>query len=415
MDDGVYGILESCHPPITIPAWAVMMTGKSPGELGLYGFRHRKPGSYTDIYIASSHSIKVPAVWDILAKHGKKSCLVSIPPSYPPKPINGYLISCFITPGADKEYTYPSSLKQEIESLAGKYIFDVEFRTEARKKLLEELYKMTEQHFKVIKYLMTRYKWDFFAFVEIGVDRVQHAFWKYFDPEHHLYTPGNEFEHVIEDYYKYIDEKVGELLKLIDEDTAVMVVSDHGAKRMKGAFCINEWLAQEGYLHYKEKPKQVMDLEKAPVDWSKTIAWGWGGYYARIYLNVKGREPQGVIEKEEYENVRDELAEKIRNIKGPNGEILKNHVYKPEELYTTLNGDPPDLIVYFDDLYWRSAGTVGHNTLYLPENDKGPDDAVHSMHGTIILQNMNQINSSKTSLLIRIEEVAKLIINELCN
>ncbi len=386
MDGGFYGSLESCHPPITIPAWIVMATGREPGELGMYGFRHRKLGSYDETYIVNSHSVKYPAVWDELSKRGMRSCIVSVPPGYPPKPVKGCWVSCFITPSADKQYTYPSLLRFEIERVIGeKYVFDVEFRTEQRKRLLRELYHMTDLHFKAINHLASRKKWDFFMFVEIGVDRVHHAFWKFFDPTHHLYTPGNEFEHVIEDYYKYVDQKIAELLKVVGKDVLILVVSDHGAKGMRGAFCVNEWLIEKGYLVIKHKPGGVVDLEKLSVDWDRTKAWGWGGYYARIFINVRGREPRGVIDPSSYESFREELADELRKIDDPSGRRMETKVYKPEQLYSTVSGDYPDLLVYFDDLYWRSAGTLGHGTMYLPENDIGPDDAVHSMHGVYIL------------------------------
>jgi predicted AlkP superfamily phosphohydrolase/phosphomutase len=384
-DKGVYGSMESCHPPITIPAWMVMVTGKDPGTLGMYGFRHRRIGSYTETYIVNSLHVKEPTIWDILSTKNKKSCIIGVPPGYPPKPVNGYLVSCFITPNIKRDYTHPTELKYEIEKLVGEYVFDVEFRVENRHKLLKELYEATDQHFKVLNYLVESKPWDFFMFVEICVDRVHHAFWKFFDKNHHLYQPGNEFENVIEDYYKHIDTKIGELLKKVGKDTVVIVVSDHGAKGMRGAFSINDWLIEKGYLAVKEKPKEVTDFEKLNIDWSKTKAWGWGGYYARIFLNVKRREPQGLIEKENYESFREELAEELKEIRDPSGRRMDTLVFKPEQLYRQIKGEPPDLMVYFDNLYWRSAGTVGHNTLYLPENDIGPDDAVHSQNGVYII------------------------------
>jgi len=385
IDDGERAELKSTHPPITIPAWASMVTGKTPGELGMYGFRHKKPKSYTDFYIANSKFIRKPTIWEIASRKGLKSIVVGVPPSYPPKPLNGLMISCFITPSSKSQYTYPPQLKSEIEGLFGPYIFDVIFRTEARDQLIKDLWKMTRYHFKILKYLANR-QWDFFMFVEIGVDRVQHAFWGFMDKDHHKYKPGNKYERVILEYYKLIDEELSQLLKSIPKNTAVMLVSDHGAKRMKGAFCVNQWLADKGYLRILKKPeKPGVDLNKVEIDWSKTIAWGWGGYYARIFLNVKGREVKGVIKKEDYEHYRDELAEEIMKIRGPNDEKWNTKVYKPEELYPEVNGDPPDLIVYFDDLYWRSAGTLGWNTMYLRENDKGPDDAVHDWNGIITI------------------------------
>ncbi|MFQ6039202.1 MAG: alkaline phosphatase family protein, partial [Candidatus Aminicenantales bacterium] len=378
IDNGLFGNLRSSDPPITIPAWMVMCTGKDSGELGLYGFRHRKDYSYRDIWIATSRSIREKAVWDYIGEAGGMSCLVSVPPSYPPRPIAGNLISCFITPGAEKDYTYPQELRQEIEEKFGPYIFDVPFRTDEKDRLLEQVYGMTDKRFEVMGHLIRKKPWDFFMFVEIGVDRVQHAFWKYADPEHHLYVKGNPYESAIMDYYKHLDRKLGELLSDIGEDTMVLVVSDHGAKRMKGAFCINEWLIEQGDMVVKKRPDAPISLDNVEVDWSRTKFWGWGGYYARLFLNIEGREPQGVIPPEDYEKEREALIEKLASIRGPNGEEWRTKIIKPQEYFPVHNGDYPDLMVYFDDLFWRSAGTLGHGTMYLLENDTGPDDAVHA-------------------------------------
>jgi len=384
MRRGIYGRLESSDPPITIPAWMVMATSRSPGVLGLYGFRHRKDNSYREIWIASSHSVPGRKIWDHVAEAGGKSCLVAVPPSYPPVPIEGWLVGCFITPDTKREYTYPAELGREIEELVGEYMPDVEFRIEDKRGLIEGVYEMTEKRFEVVKHLMRTRDWRFFMLVEIGLDRVHHAFWKYFDEEHHLHTPGSEFETVVEDYYAYLDGKVGELLKLIDDDTVVLIASDHGGKRMKGAFCVNSWLEEQGLLKLKKPVEAGTRLQDAEVDWDETVAWGWGGYYARIFLNVKGREARGVVDPENYEKVREEIADRLRRIRGPNGEAWRTTVLKPDEFFEECSGDPPDLMVYFDDLYWRSAGTMGHGNIYLPENDTGPDDAVHDKMGLYV-------------------------------
>jgi predicted AlkP superfamily phosphohydrolase/phosphomutase len=406
---GVYGKLKSCIPAITIPAWMVMMTSRDPGTLGLYGFRHKKSYSY-ETWIASSQSVKHKTVWDILSENELKTCVVGVPPSYPPKPVNGCMISCFITPDATKDYTYPKELKNELKEHFQDYIFDVEFRTEERDKTLEQIYRMTKQHFRVIKYLIQKKEWALFAFVEIGLDRIHHAFWKFFDKEHPKYVPNNKYENVVKEYYKYLDKEIGSLLELIDNDTIVIVVSDHGAKGMKGAFCINQWLMKEGYLKTKDKPEKGSTLEESQIDWSNTIAWGWGGYYARIFINVEGREPQGIVTPEDYEKILNELAEKLKKIHGPNGEKFNNKVYKPEEIYEELNGDSPDLIFYLDDLYWRSAGTIGYDTLYLSENDTGPDDAVHAEYGLFILYDPTKKSGSELQNL-NILDVAPTILS----
>ena len=386
IESGVSGTLRSSDPPITIPAWMVMATGMDPGRLGLYGFRHRKGYSYNEMWIANSRAVRKKKLWDYIGEQGGRSTLVSVPPSYPVYPVAGNMISCFITPGPDKDYTWPAPLKAEIEERFGPYLFDVVFRTEDRDQIYKKILAMTEKRFEVMDWLIAEKPWDLFWFVEIGVDRVHHAFWKYMDPAHHLYEPGNKYENVVIDYYKFLDAKLGRLIAKAGEDTVVLAVSDHGAKRMKGAFCVNEWLIEQGDLAVKERPVKPTSLDDLPIDWPKTKAWAWGGYYARIFLNVEGREPQGIIPPERYEEERDALAERLRAIRGPNGEPWATKVIKPQEYYEVLEGEYPDLMVYFDDLYWRSAGTLGYGKMYLAENDTGPDDAVHAQEGMYILR-----------------------------
>jgi len=290
-----------------------------------------------------------------------------------------------MTPTTRKDYTYPASLKRELEENFGVYIPDVTFRTQDREELLKGIYTMTNQHFDMIEYLVRHKEWDFFMFVEIGLDRIHHAFWKYFDSSHHLYVKGNKYENVIIDYYRFLDERVARLLKFLGKDTVATVVSDHGVKAMKGAFCINKWMAEKGYLVINTKPSKACDIMEADVDWAKTKAWAWGGYYARIFLNIKGRERHGSILPFRYEAWRDKLKREISAIKGPDGQDWNTKVYKPQEIYKETKGDFPDLMAYIDDLSWRSAGTIGHESMYLSENDMGPDDAMHDWNGVFIM------------------------------
>jgi predicted AlkP superfamily phosphohydrolase/phosphomutase len=131
-------------------------------------------------------------------------------------------------------------------------------------------------------------------------------------------------------------------------------------------------------------------IGKAPVDWSKTVAWGDGGYYGRLFLNVKGREPQGVVDPGDYERVRDEIAGKLEAMNGPDGRPLGNRVIKPQEVYPKVRGVAPDLLVYFGDLEWRSVGMVNMEggDIFTYENDTGPDGANHDKKGVFALTNL---------------------------
>ncbi len=411
-DRGIRGNLETCHPPITVPAWMVMMTGKNPGKLGIYGFRHRKGASYTDGYIVNSNHVKEDAVWQYLSRAGKKSIVLGIPPGFPPKKIdNTSIVSCFITPSQDKEFTSPPELKNEILPVVnGKYLFDVIFRTENRDDIKKEVFELMHKKFDVAEYLAKTKPWDFFIMHEIGFDRLHHAFWKFFDPSHPKYVKGNKYENLDLEYYTAVDERIGKLVGIFGEDCTTFVLSDHGSKRMAGAFCINQWLEKEGYLAFTKKPESPIDLDKAQIDWGKTKAWGWGGYYARIFFNVKGREASGIINRSELQNEIETLSKKIMAIKDHTGRTMKNTVLKPDELYGTALGDKPDLMVYFDDLDWRSAGTVGHDSLYLFENDTGPDDSVHSMNGIFLMYDPKRNLGSKELKNAKVEDIAPTLL-----
>jgi len=386
-EKGLHGELETCDPPITIPAWMVMMTGKNPGRLGIYGFRHRRGNAYSDGYIVNSTSVKEKTVWEILGSHGMKSVVLGVPPSYPPRAIPGVEgVSCFLTPSPDREFTSPPELKTEVLAASGgNYVFDVTFRTDNRDTLKTQLFDMTRRRFDVAEHLAKTRPWDFFMMHEIGFDRLHHAFWKFFDPTHPKYVKGTQYEQIDREYYQMVDERIGRLIEIFGEDCLTFILSDHGSKGMQGAFCVNQWLVEQGYLKFKFPPMKGSDIEKAQVDWEKTRAWGWGGYYARIFFNVKGREPSGVVEPMDFEAEKMELKRRILQIKDDKGKVMKNSVLEPTQLYGTAIGDKPDLMVYFDDLNWRSAGTVGHDSNYLFENDTGPDDSVHSMKGIFLM------------------------------
>jgi predicted AlkP superfamily phosphohydrolase/phosphomutase len=385
MERGCYGRLESCTPAITVPAWSCMMSGRDPGELGIYGFHNRSDRSYSHMKVADGRAVHVPRLWDILSEEGWKVTVVGVPGTYPPRPVNGALVSCFLTPGIRSEYTYPSELAGQIEEWVDEYLFDVpDFRSEDKGRILRDIYTMCDQRFTVAQHLLTQYEPDLLMLVEMGVDRIHHALWKQMDPCHPKYVPDAPFSEAIHDYYCHVDRRIGELLTFCGEETAVLVVSDHGARPLMGCIHINEWLQAEGYLTLRQPPQGHVSLDKANIDWQHTRVWGAGGYYGRIFMNVRGREQQGIILPDDYECERAELAERLRAMPGPDGYPLGNRVFIPQQLYRSVQGIAPDLIVYFGDLAWRAAGTIGGGEIYATDNDTGPDDANHAQHGLIV-------------------------------
>ena len=384
--ESVRAPLRTTDPPISVPAWPVMFTGVDPGTLGFYGFRHRRAGTYLETYVPTSRELPVPTIWELASRAGRRVAVIGMPTGYPPIAVNGAFISDFLTPPGTREFTHPPELAAEIEAKFGPYPFDVVFRSGAREELFRQIVTMTRTRFDVAEWLYDRESWDVFALHEIGTDRLHHAFWRHFDPHHPEFVPESPLAHVALDYYRLLDDRIGRLLDRIDDRTVVVLTSDHGSMPMHGCFCVNQWLATQGFLTLRTPAEPGLPLEKADIDWSRTAAWGSGGYYARIFFNERGREPQGIIDRSQVPSVRRRLEHALAGLAGPDGAPMPVRILDPKEIYHEVRGDAPDLIVYFDDLRWRSAGSLGHPTPYLKENDIGPDDAVHSWNGVYIFR-----------------------------
>ncbi len=289
MDKGAYGRLTSVIPPITVPAWSCMMSSRTPGDLGVYGFRNRSDHSYDGLFIANGTAIREPRLWDLLTRHGKRSIALSVPGTYPPRPLNGVMISCFLTPSTEYQYTYPPMLRREVEQVVGEYLFDCpNFRTEDKDDLLKQIYEMTDRRFALAEHLLANKPWELFAMVEMGTDRIHHGFWKYMDPEHRKHEPENPYLDAIRDYYRHVDSLIARLLTYADEETVVLVVSDHGAKRLDGGIRINEWLRREGYLATLRAPNgDPTSLNELGIDGRARSSDRHDGVQAR------GRLPRG--------------------------------------------------------------------------------------------------------------------------
>jgi predicted AlkP superfamily phosphohydrolase/phosphomutase len=386
MSAGSWGPLRTCMPPITVPAWAAMMTGRDPGELGLYGFRNREELGYGQ-RMARSGDVRVPWLWERLAAAGKQVAALFVPPTYPPEPAGrNTLVSCLLTPGADRPHTCPPGLGDELAARFGPYIPDVDdVRREDRSQVLAQIRAMTEQHFAIARHVIREQRPDFMAMVELGPDRLHHAFWHDLDPDHPAHDPEGPFRTVGLDYYAFIDRQLGALLELLDDETTVMVVSDHGARPMLGGICLNEWLIEHGYLVLAATPDGPTPAAELAIDWRRTRAFAEGGYYGRVFLNVEGREPQGCIPQARYAAEREALLELLGAIRGPAGERLEHRLVTPEQAFRAQRGRPPDILAFLGDLDYRALGSVGHGRVHLAHNDTGPDPCNHDWDGIFIM------------------------------
>lgn len=343
MEIGVYGRLESVAPPAGVPGWMCLATGQNPGALGVHGATRRVDRSYKPPAPVDASAFQAPTLWDQTTQDGGKAILIGVPPAE----------------------TSPEVAEVD--------------KAELYQRVLEE----SRSRFQDARRRLENEPWDYFQVVETGLDRVQRAFWRHHDPEHPLHEPGGPLQNAVRDYYRHLDDELAALLDLLTEETVVLVVSTHGAQRLEGGFCVNDWLIRQGLLTLRSHPDRVEPFERLDVDWSQTKAWAEGGSHGQIFLNVKGREPEGTIEPSDYERFRDDLKARLEAEAG--GAPLETLAYKPEDAYREVRGVAPDLIVHFGGLRWRAIGDVGHRATHIQSRDGGLDDAAPARQGAFVL------------------------------
>lgn len=375
MEQGVHGELESTIPPITGAAWTSFQTGLNPGRHGAFDWLTREKDSYR-LRPISSLMIKGPRLWDYIGEQGGRVGIIGVPVTYPPRAVNGFLISGLLTPqGAG--YTYPEGLARELEVNVGKFPFMPEHwrgRREARE-WLRGLKRGLKLRLEIARYLIKEYEWDFLMLHIMETDSVQHQMWHLLDgvarPRYRAEVEGNP----ILEIYRAVDAALGEFLEELPGETTVFIISDHGFGPLYWNVYLNMWLLQEGYLALKRgagtgikrvafrlgltqenlfpwaerlgllrrganlRHGQIHDLlgefflSSNDVDWRRTRAYSYGNI-GQIYLNRRGREPEGIVEEEEAEGLTGELIAKLRELKNPyNGEPVIEVIYRREEIY----------------------------------------------------------------------------------
>lgn len=402
MHNGVYARMNSAIPPSTIVAWNSMISGKDTSEIGVFSYTFKDKEGKTQM--VSSKNINSPLLWDILGEQGKKTIALYVPLSYPVKPINGIMVSDFLTPGINSECAFPAEIKEKIKKFGNTEIFfDVAVGLAEHKgleigTLLKNTYEMTEMQLKLLEEFISGEDntngsckdWDFFMAVIIGTDRLQHMIWNHFDESHRNFIKDSPHKNALKDYYKFLDNRLGKILETIKKDdeknncnTTIIVASDHGMIRQEGKININNWLIEQGYLVLKEGIglKERKRFSPDFVDMEKTAAYGGGAYNARVYINREKISDLG-----KYKELRDEIAEKLKKIPDSNGKKIDTKVYTAEEIYAdTTNPECPDLTVYFDDLRWASNPDLGQEGLYSWKTAVGADTAGHSRQGCFII------------------------------
>jgi len=447
IENGVYGELNSTIPPMTPPAWSSFATGLNPGKHGIYDFTERVSGTYSIRFVnASMRNGK--CMWTISSEHGKRVAVMAVPFTYPPEEVNGVMISGIDAPGVgaqgDTSMMYPRELYHEIEKEVGRYIVSSNPMNDIYKgemeSALNRILTAVERKGETAKYLLSKDDWDQFVMVFGETDLVGHHFWKYYDPDSPFYEESSDaVKFSVQTVYKKIDTKIGEMLDIAPEGASVMIVSDHGFGGNNDIVVhLNNVLEEMGLLKFnksgldyivasvldkvkkiglrltppvikkelikKQRGGLVNKMESkirfSMIDWSKTSAFSEETpYFPSIWVNLKGREPGGIVsEGEEYNRVVDEIIKKLKELKDPfNNCNMINAVYRRDEIYSGESAaKSPDIIIDWNtpggysyisrpSLYSKNGETVRKFTQEELRQDKFRNKSGnHRQHGIFI-------------------------------
>jgi predicted AlkP superfamily phosphohydrolase/phosphomutase len=348
--DGSLVRMSSSHPDVSAVAWSSFMTGTNPGKHGIYGFSDRRPSSY-QTYIATAQNLQGETLWEVLSRLGRRVCVIGVPMTYPPRPVNGVLVGCFLSPSVEKA-AYPPALGQELKEMGYRVDIDPWAARESRERFLDDYRETLSRRVEAIFRLLQREDWDLFMAHIIETDRLHHFLWQAYEDQDSQHYPA------FLDCYRQVDDFLGRVAAEIDNDRELIILSDHGSCAIRQEVYLNQWLGERGYLKFrKEPPESLEDIDTESVAYSLDPG--------RVYINLRGREPAGCVAPgAEYERLREELARSLSDLRDPDtGELMVARVYLREEIYCgPAFPRAPDLLVQTRDGY-DAKGSLHHPTL----------------------------------------------------
>lgn len=380
MSEGTSGVLESTKPPITPAAWTTFMTGKGPGRHGIVDFEKYDAGTHS-LSFNSTFEIREKTIWEMLSEKGFRVGSLNLPMTYPPSPVNGFLVSGFETPGTHAEFTYPPELKDDILRRWPDYSFGTRWRRRALGG--EEVFESNLRHIKdsfhqggeLARMLGEKYGWDAMMVLFKLVDNLQHKAWKYLDPRTSGRYPARAAK--VAGCFRDLDQVIAELADYAESrEATLLIMSDHGHGSLDGKAQPNLLLQRWRYLTLKSNLARAQTRSsyvlhrlfrkrngrfathsgverELAVDWTRTQACVMhAGIYGFLYLNLRGRQPCGVVPAGRYESLRDELRERLLSARCRDRTGRAVHIFpevhKPEELYHCSRSDNewlPDLLL----------------------------------------------------------------------
>ena len=406
MAAGAWGPLRSTIPAATFPAWTSLVTGVNPGRHGVLDFTERVPGTYRVRFVNGSFR-RMPALWTRLSAAGRRVAVLTVPGTYPPEPACGVMVSGFDSPLAtaiDGSFVHPRALYREIQRAVGRVPFadfqEVTTGPGWHAVALARLLDGVERRTKLTTWLLERERWDALMVVFGESDTVAHHFWRFHDARSPRHARG-PFAGAIARVYDALDRAVGALLAAAPPDTAVAVVSDHGSGGASDRVVhLNRGLAACGLLAFRPAARgrvarlvraaalravparlQGRLVRRAPaaagrleglqrfagIDWQRTVAYSEElDYHPSVWLNLRGREPEGMVAPGAYAATRERVAAALATWRDEAGRPVVERVWRREELYAgPFVERAPDLVL-------ELALVDGYSRSCLPSAGRGP-------------------------------------------
>lgn len=324
--------MKASLPEISSVSWTNFMTGTNPGTHGIFGFTDLKENTY-DLRFPNFLDVKADTFWDKLGEMKKMSVVINQPSTYPARKINGILISGFVAIEMAKAVS-PLALKDPLEKLGYQIDIDTFKAREDHEFLWKDLARTLEGRQKAFDSLWET-DWDYFEIVITGTDRLQHFLWSAYEDENHFYHTN------FLDYYRQLDKFIEKVVDAFTTNTngddGLYFLSDHGFTGIEQEVYLNVWLEQEGYLSFEtDSPKDLSEISAT----SRVFTMDPN----RIYLNVKERFPKGSVDVSEKQDLKKELAEKLKKLEYSGRRVVRE-VFDTEEIYSGPHvASGPDLI-----------------------------------------------------------------------
>lgn len=390
---GARGPLLSTIHPLTPAAWTSCVTGLNPGKHGIFDFRRRRHDSYEMEFVNARRRDGAP-LWRLLAQAGWRSGIFNVPMTYPPDDLDGFIVSGMDTPSISSNFTYPAELRARLLAGVPDYAIDLDDATDDEAAFLARLDVLADGQRKAIEFLIGEYPdLDFLMAVLVATDRLHHTFWHYLDPAQPAYhSPGAAAAQAAQQrIWQGIEQTLGNLQEWAGPDATFVIISDHGFGILDKDVYMNRFLLDEGLLAFKGAAQKGQRFAEV-VDWPQTRAYSFG-FFGNISLNLRGREPQGVVEQgREAEELKAHVSERLLDLRDPaDGRPLVDRVYRREELYSgPYVPDAPDLLVVMRNYaYMTRDGYEGVTGVLLgpPALRKGrlPHSGNHRPDGVFIM------------------------------